>query len=43
MTSPAGSELGVALFYAALSEIPLALVLASIAVIAPRGRVRRAG
>ena len=41
MTSLAGSELDVAVFYAAISEIPLALVLAAIAIIAPRGLVRR--
>lgn len=41
MTSLAGSELDVAVFYAAIAEIPLALVLTAIAVIAPRGLVRR--
>lgn len=41
MTSLAGSQLDVAVFYAAVSEIPLALALAAIAVIAPRGLMRR--
>jgi hypothetical protein len=41
MTSLAGTELDVAVFYAAVSEVPLALVLAAIAVIAPRGLIRR--
>lgn len=41
MTSLAGSELDVAVFYAAISEIPLALVLTVIAVVAPRGLIRR--
>jgi hypothetical protein len=41
MTSLAGSELDVAVFYAAIAEMPLALALAAIAVIAPRGLIRR--
>ncbi|MBR7835570.1 hypothetical protein KDL01_20010 [Actinospica durhamensis] len=43
MTSLAGSELDVAVFYAAISEIPLAVALTVIAVLAPRGLVRRSG
>lgn len=41
MTSLAGSDVDVAIFYAAMAEIPLAIVLAVIAVVAPRGLVRR--
>lgn len=41
MTSLAGSELAVAVFYAAIAEIPLAIALATIAVVAPRGLMRR--
>ena len=43
MTSLAGSELDVALFYAAIAEILLAVALTAIAVIAPRGLVRPPG